>query len=220
MKRTIITLGVGLFACWLQGCSTQVHVSPLQADLKPGEPVNGLPFRTRERYQVTLYKLEGVTYVPLQTQKQVELLANVDHLHVLRVKGAALSDGTVTVKMRQDNTLESVRVESKSKGQEALTALGKGLKDVGDAKTARDKADTAEDKAAEGEVVAEEDKRYAALEARQAADLAVVELTELPATATQAQRTAAEQKVVKLKLAANQKARRAGLQPPFADSGG
>lgn len=203
----------------LSGCSTQIQVSPLAQDLKPNEVVNGLPFRSRERYQVTLYRRDGLTYQPVETKKQTASLANLEALYVLRVKGAALSDGTVVVKMRTDNTLESVSVKSTSKGPEALTALGKGIKDLADAEATRDKDASTKAKASEAEAVSSEDSRLAALEAKQAADLAGVELAELPATATQAQRTAAEQKVVKLKLVANQKARRAGLQPPFADAG-
>lgn len=203
----------------LSGCSTQVQVSPLAQDLGPNEVVNGLPFRSRERYQVTLYRRDGLTYQPVEATAQTASLANLDALYVLRIKGAALSDGTVVVKMRTDNTLESVNVKSTSKGPEALTALGKGIKDLADAEATRDKDAATKTKAAEADVISSEDSRLAALEARQAADLAGVELAELPATATQAQRTGAEQKFVKLKLVANQKARRAGLQPPFPDAG-
>jgi hypothetical protein len=216
MRKMILTpplLALGTLS-FLSGCSTQVQVSPLEQNLAANQVVNGLPFRSRERYQVTLYRFDGTTYQPVETKEQTASLANLDVLYVLRVKGAALSDGTVTVKMRTDNTLESVNVKSTSKGQEVLTALGKGMKDLADAEAARDKV-------AETDVVGGEDKQLAALEAKQAADLAVVELSELAATATQAQRTAAEQKVVKLKLVANQKARRAGLtQLPFSDAGG
>ncbi len=204
----------------LSGCSTQVQVSPLAQDLNPHEVVNGLPFRSRERYQVTLYRREGLTYQPVETKEQAASLANLDALYVLRIKGAPLSDGTVIVKLRSDNTLESVNVKSTSKGPEALTALGKGIKDLTDAEATRDKDAAAKVKASEAEVVSSEDSRLAALDAKQAAELAVVELADLPAAETQAQRTAAEQKVVKLRLVANQKARRAGLQPPFPDSGG
>ncbi|ATE80473.1 hypothetical protein [Pseudomonas frederiksbergensis] len=133
----------------------------------------------------------------------------------MRVKGSALSDGTVTVKMRSDNTLESVKVESTSKGQEALASLGKADKDLADARASRDNYSEDKTKASEDEVLAREDSLLAALEAKQAADLAIVELAALPATATQVERTTNEQKVDKLKLVANQKARRAGLQVPF-----
>jgi hypothetical protein len=221
MKRffSIALMAMTLVAT-LPGCSTQVQVSALSSDLKDNEAVNGLPFRSRERYSIKLYRLQGGTYEAVETKEQTASLANLDVLYVLRVKGGALSDGTVTAKMRSDNTFESLKVESTSKGQEALTALGKGFKDLADAKATRDKDASDKTKAAEGDVVASEDSRVAALDAKQATDLAAVELAELPATSTQAQRTAAEQKVVKLKLVANQKARRAGLQPPFPDAGG
>jgi hypothetical protein len=203
----------------LVGCSTQIQVAPLKPNLAANDVVNGLPFRTRERYEVKLYRLNGQTYEAVETKMQTVNLANLDALHVLRVEGGPLSDGSVTVKMRSDNTLESVKVVSTSKGQEALTALGKGMKDLADADATRAKDAASKGKASEGELTAGEDTRLAALEARQSADLAAVELSELSATATQAQRTAAEQKVQKLKLVANQKARRAGLQPPFSDAG-
>lgn len=216
-ERAFLVVGLLL---GLSGCSTQVQVSPLKPGLAENSAVDGLPFRARERYQVTLYRLEGLAYQPVETKQRTASLANLEALYVLRVKGGALSDGTVTVKMRTDNTLESVKVESKSKGQEALSALGKGIKDLADAEATRDKDAATKVKTAETEVVSSEDSRLAALDAKQAADLAAVELSELPANSSQAQRTAAEQKVVKLKLVANQKARRAGLQPPFPDSGG
>lgn len=214
MKRfdgsTLLSL---LFAAaLLPGCSTQVQVSPLAPDLKPNEVVNGLPFRSREIYSVTLYRKEGLTYQPVEATPRTAGMANLDALYVLRVKGAALSDGTVTVKMRSDNTLESVNVKSTSKGPEALTALGKGIKDLADAEATRDKAE-------ETELTSKEDRNLAAVEAHQAALLAAVELADLPATATLTQRTAAEQKVVKLRIVANQKARRAGLDAPFKADG-
>lgn len=200
------------------GCSTQVRVSPLEAADDP--VVNGLPFRSRERYQIKLYRLDGLTYQPVETKQQTATLASLSAIYVLRVDGSALSDGTVTVKMRSDNTLESVKVESKSKGQEALAAVGKGIKDLADAGATREKDASTKAAAAEATVVSDEDSRLAALGAKQAADLAVAELADLPATATQSQRTAAEQKIIKLRLVANQAARRAGLQAPFPDAGG
>ncbi len=203
----------------LCGCSTQITVKALD-DVAANAAVDGLPFRSRERYQVKLYRFDGIGYQPVDTKEQTASLANVEKLYVLGMSGSAFSDGTVTVKVRSDNTLESVSVKSTSKGQEALSALGKGIKDVNDAEATRDKDRATKSKATEAEVVVGEDSRVAALEAKQAADLALVELSELSATATLAQRTAAEQKVMKLKLVANQKARRAGLQPPFAEAGG
>lgn len=221
MKRT---LGLVLIACsvltGLQGCATKVHVSALDQNLKPNETVDGLPFRSRERYEIHLYRFNGLTYEEVDAKPRTASLANLDALYVMRVSGGALSDGTVAVKLRTDNTLESVKVESTSKGQDALKAAGQGASDVADAKTARQKAAAEKAKAAEGEITGGEDDRVAALEAKQAADLAVVELAELSSTATQVDRLTVEQKIVRLRVVANQKARRAGLQPPYPDAGG
>lgn len=215
-RLTVVVLGLLVL---MPGCSTQVNVTQLDQNQAANSEVNGLPFRSRERYQVKLYRRDGLTYRPVETKEQTASLANLDVLYALHVKGSAFSDGTVTVKMRSDNTLEAVTVKSTSKGPEALMAAGKGIKDLADAEATREKAAVTQAKAAEAEVVSSEDSRRDAVEAKLAADLASVEYAELSVTATQTQRTTIEQKVVKLKLIANQKARRAGLQPPFIDGG-
>ena len=216
MKRLLITAIALLGIAVIPGCSTQVQVSGLEG-VKPNDKVDGLPFRTRERYHITLYRKDGVTYEQVDIKEQTASLANLDALYVLRVRGGVLSDGTVTAKMRSDNTLESVKVESTSKGPEAIAAVSKAIKDTSDAKTAREKVASDKDGAAESAIAADEDRKVDALDAEQAANVAIVELSELPNTATKGQKLAAEQKVAKLKLVAVQKARRGGRTVTFID---
>lgn len=130
-----------------------------------------MPFRTRERYRITLYRKDGVAYEQVDIKEQTASLANLDALYVLRVRGGVLSDGTVTAKMRSDNTLESVKAESTSKGPEAIAAVSKAIKDTSEAKTARGKVASDKEVAAESAIAADEDRKVDALDAEQAANL-------------------------------------------------
>ena len=135
------------------------------------------------------------------------------------MSGSALSDGTIKIKINGDNTLSSVSVDSTSRGQEALTELGKGAKSVADAQALRDKARADSEKSAETILMGSEDARLAALDAQREAVLAQIELEALPAGTTLLDRTKAEQNVSRARLIANQKARRADQPLPFPDLG-
>lgn len=219
VARHILSVVASMSIVLLVGCSTQVRVAELPQDLAPGAAVDGLPFRARERYQIVLYRLVEGRYEPVEIKETTASLANQDHLYVLRVKGSPLSDGTVTVKLRGDNTMEKLKIESKSKGQDALNAVSTGIKDLADARATKAKGESDALTATKSGTAADEDSRVAALDAQQAAELAGLELDALPSDSTALQRKAAEQKLVKAKVVANQKARRAGLPMPFPDAG-
>ena len=211
--RWIASVVVASIASLLAGCSTKVHVSTIEVDLPADSRVDGLPFRVAERYELTLYKKDGGKYVKVKSDSPSrETLANPDRLYVLKLQGQPLSQGKVTVKMRADNTLETLNVSSTSKGQDILTELGAGMKKIADAGAARDKA-------AETEVSGDEDQRVTALQALHEAELAALALDSLPAGASAVDRRTAEQKLAKSRILANQKARRAGLPPPFPGAG-
>jgi hypothetical protein len=130
-----------------------------------------------------------------------------------------LSDGTVKVKINPDSTLSSVSVDSTSRGQDVLTELGKGAKSIAAAEAARDAARTTADKTAETGVVATEDSRIAALDAHRDALLAQLELEALAVGASPLDRAKAEQKLIRARVLANQRARRAELPLPYPDAG-
>lgn len=197
------------------GCSTKIKVSQLDPKLAKNAVVDGLPFRTKERYYIKLYRLNGLTYEPVDTKSHTADLANLDQLYVMRIVGSPLSDGTVTIKLNEDNTLGSVKVESTSKGQDALKALGQAEKDIAEAEESRNKKEDDQATATENERVASEDKILAALTAKHDYELAVQKLAALSETATILERTEAEQLIEKNRLIANNKARQAGLPANF-----
>lgn len=216
MKVSLNFAFIAIFALFgSSGCSTKVEVSSLNPNLKADEVVDGLPFRARERYQIKLYRFNGLEYEPAVTKDQTASLANLDQLYVLRVNGSPISDGEVTVKLRSDNTLESVKVVSKSRGQEALTAFGKGDRNLEDAEATRDKGAEAKDEADESERVASEDRTIVALSAKHAYFEALDRVAALPESATRLERTEAEHLVEKTRMIANNKARQAGLQANY-----
>ena len=201
------------------GCSTTVSVENLSSNLEAAFKVDGIPFRAKERYRVRLYKLEGGKYQEVEVKDTFATLANQDQLYVLKMKGAPLSDGTVKVKINPDNTLSFVSVDSTSRGQDVLTELGKGAKSIAAAEAARDTARSTADKGAEVGVVATEDSRIAALDAQRDALLAQLEFEALATGASPLDRAKAEQKLIRARVLANQKARRAELPLPYPDAG-
>lgn len=201
------------------GCSTTVSVENLSPNLAPASKVDGIPFRAKERYRVRLYKLEGGKYQEVEVKETFATLANQDQLYVLKMKGSPLSDGTVKVKINADSTLSFVSVDSTSRGQDVLTELGKGAKSIAAAEAARDTARSTADKTAETGVVATEDSHIAALDAQRDALLAQLELEALAVGASPLDRAKAEQKLIRARVLANQKARRAELPLPYPDAG-
>lgn len=203
---------MGLVLAGAFGCSTNVRVTPLNGTYAPGAEINGIPFRAKERYRATLYRLVDGSYQAVESNETVVTLANQEQLYLLSLRGSPLSDSTVVVTLNTDNTLASVSVDSKSKGEDALTELSERAKAVSDARDARDTADKTS-------VNSAEDARLAAVDARKEAVLAQLALDALPDSATLKDRTTAELALARARLVANQKARRAELPLPYPDAG-
>jgi hypothetical protein len=212
-SKQLAIYAFALFTLAAGGCSTTVSVENLSPNLAPGSSVDGIPFRAKERYRVKLYRLVGGKYELIESSAEaVTTTANQDQLYLLRMKGSPLSDGSVKVKINVDGTLASVAVDSASKGQELLTELGKGVKSIATAREAADKgADTG--------LAATEDSRVAALDAQRDAIIAQLEFDGLPAGTSMLDRTKAEQRLIRARVVANQKARRAELSIPYPDAG-
>ncbi|QGJ18590.1 MULTISPECIES: hypothetical protein [unclassified Polaromonas] len=187
-------------------------MTPLNAVQSPGTEVKGIPFRTKERYQATLYRLIDGSYHPVEAKDTVVTLANQEQLYLLGLNGSPLSDSTVSVALNPDNTLQSVSVDSKSKGEDALTELSSQAKAISDARDARDTA-------GKTALNTSEDARLAAMDAKKDAVLAQLALDTLSDSATLKDRTTAELTLARAKLVANQKARRAELPLPYPDAG-
>jgi len=218
-KQLTIRLSALAALVLVSGCSTTVSVENLSSNLAPASKVDGIPFRAKERYRVRLYKLEGGTYQEVEVKETFATLANQDQLYVLKMKGAPLSDGTVKVKINADSTLSAVSVDSTSRGQDVLTEFGKDAKSIAAAEVARETARSTTDKTAETAIVATEDSHITALDAQRDALLAQLELEALAIGASPLDRAKAEQKLIRARVLANQKARRAELPLPYPDAG-
>ena len=203
---------LGLILANALGCSTNVRVTPLDKVYEAGAEIKGIPFRAKERYRLTLYQLVGGTYQVVESNETVVTLANQEKLYLLSLQGSPLSDSTVVVALNSDNTLTSISIDSKSKGDEMLTELSTQAKSLSDAKDARDTTGRTA-------VNTSEDARLAAVDARKDAVLAQLALDALSESATLKDRTTAELALERAKLVANQKARRAELPLPYLDSG-
>ena len=200
----------------MTGCSTTAQVTELANKPETGTAVNGLPFRAKQRYKVTLYRLEDNNkYAEVEQKQHYANLADLNKLYVLKLDGSMLSDGTLNFKITPDNTLLNVKVSSTSKAPEAITSAGKVRKDFADASTQRAVDASSELNANEASIGKQEDAAVAALDAKNAAELAEAEQASLPPSATLVERTTAAQKVARAKVLANQKARRAGLAQPY-----
>lgn len=214
--QKILISGLCILTC---SCSTTVSVTSISPTLEPGSQVDGIPFRTKEHYVLKLYKLDGGKYVPVDTKDTIAPLANQDQLYLLRMKGSALSDGTVKIALNPDNTLSNVKIESASRGQDLLSELGKSMKSLSTAESSLENARSTAVKGIENGLVANEDLHIAALDAQRDAILAQLELDSLPSNSSIIDRTKAEQKLIRTKLIANQKARRANKPLPFSEDG-
>lgn len=200
-------------AVLLAGCSTQVSVKELDLQtVKAGDAVDGLPFRTLQRYQLDMYRRDGDQYVKVQQDQRMATLADLKHVYVLQMSGMPLSNDTVGVTLNKDNTIKKISVDIKGQNKEALDKLTSFAGEIDAGKTA--KATAAETATSGGEAL-----RLASLQAQQTADLAALELAALPADASALTRKTAENKLVLAKLTANQAARKAGQALPFADIG-
>lgn len=204
----------------LQGCATKINVKEIAVDLPAGAPVNGIPFRVTGRFELDVYALNtDGKYEKLNMKTTAETLADTSRLYLLQVDGQPISQGSLTFKLNPDATIDTLKVVSTSKAQEALTELGTDIKSVVDAQAASKKADATKQTAVETALANSEDRTVAALQAKNDAELAALVLEALPVTATAVERRAAEQKVEKTRLLANQMARRAGLPAPFPATG-
>lgn len=181
----------------LTACSTNVKVHEID---EKTQIVNGIPFRIAERYKLKLYKLQDDRYEQIDVDGEKHAtLPNQNHVYIMRLNGSPLSNGTVKFAINSDNTLSKVTVNSSNKGADLLSAIG----------TARETLSTAETQA--------ETARIAALNAQDDVAIAELELKALPSTTSELDRLKAEQKVIKAKRTANQKARVAKIALPYPD---
>jgi hypothetical protein len=205
MNRTGAIIG---FAALVGACSAEVKVSELAPGAPPGTPVDGIPFRTKERYIVKVYQKSDKGYV--EVAKQMHTLPNPNKIYVLHHIGQLLSNSDTKFTLNDDGTLKTVHLGAQSQLDEAVTALEEQVSAAG---TTIEKIETAK----ESERQAEEDLDVAYQTALNAATLAVAELAELPQDVAPSVLLAKQNEVRLKKLEANIAARRANLPRPFPE---
>lgn len=208
----------------LPSCASTVSSEEIRTDLSAGTPVNGIPFRVRDRLTLELYKKSEKGYELVNTQ--LATMADPGKLYVLNFSGQMLADASVKFEQLADGSLSTVKVGSTPKATEAVTGIAAGvdtfvatdtaLKAAKKAAADKEKADAA---AALATATAATDaaaaQNLSAAELIYAAQVLELQLAELPAEAKPSERRALEGQVAAAKLRAKTAAAKAGLDDPF-----
>lgn len=205
---------------FVAACSSELTVRDVGNELEAGSSLDGIPFRIAERFRVELYQKSETGY--RRVHQETKTLANPEKLYVLDFKAAAFNNNTSMVALNEDGTISKVSLDEVSQFDEALTALGEQGLAVAQAQVAREearkKARDEEQATTKADREGEQDRQLAALEARQAADLALVKLENLPKDASEVARIEARLAVELARTRANILAERAGLPEPFSET--
>ncbi|MBI1214097.1 MAG: hypothetical protein GC190_21755 [Alphaproteobacteria bacterium] len=202
---------VPLLAVGLSACSAEIATTGLPSDPKPNTEVNGVPYRVREPYVVELYRKTDKGYVRVN-EDQTQALANPDRLYLLEHKGQLFSDSDTKFTLRDDGSLATVHLNSKTHAPEAISTAGTELTAIQKVEETRRAAQNAAQASAE-----QSELDY--VTAIGAVRVAEAKLSALPSTANVADRVAAENEVVQAKVRANIAARKAGVGRPYPNIG-
>lgn len=205
MNRTGAVVGL---AALVAACSAEVKVSELDVGAPPGSRVDGIPFRTKERYLVKVYQKSEKGY--LEVAREMQTLPNPNKIYILQHIGQLLSNSNTKFTLNSDGTLKAVQLGADSQLDEAVSALEEQVSAAG---TTIQEIRTAK----ESERQADENLDVAYQTTLNAATLAVAELAELPQDAAPSIVLAKQNEVQLKKLEANIAARRANLPRPFPE---
>jgi hypothetical protein len=209
-------LVIAVFLC-LAGCSSQIKVTEISDKLPAGSDVEGIPFRTPKRFIAVIYEKQSLGYK--QVYEMPVTLPDPDHLYLLGFSSQMLSNSTIDLSLNTDNTIQTISLKSEQKATAAATATGTQIAAATTALQARQKtaADLAKADADAAKAAAEATTTAATLaiaadKAKQAADLAAIELQVVrdDPNSTTGQRLTAQYKLRSAMLDANEAARKAG----------
>jgi hypothetical protein len=212
MSRLASLLGLSVL---LGACSAEISVNEIGPEDPPGTTVDGIPFRTNERYVVKIYQKTDQGYV--ERHEQMETLPNPNKIYVLRHLGQMFSNSDTKFVLNDNGTLSTVHLGADSQLDEAVAALEQGVSDAGKTLDEIRSAEEARRTAEEGQLTTEEDLDVAYQKALNAANKAIVERASLGDNATPADIVEKDNQVALTKLEANIAARRAGLPRPFPE---
>lgn len=125
-------LSLLLLSLVLGGCASEVEVHELR-DAKPGDMVNGIPFRVLKRYRATVYEWTDKGYMEMKTLPVT--IPDPNRLFVINFNAQFFANPTFDLQFNPDNTISQVSLKSKSSGATALTSLGTQISAIGKAKS-------------------------------------------------------------------------------------
>jgi hypothetical protein len=209
--RALSVLALGLLAA---ACSAELDVVELKdGGAKAYDAIDGLPFRTYERYEVAVWRRQpDGKFEKVHSQRQT--IPDPERLYLLRYTGLPLANATNKVKLRADGTLQRVELaDVDSQAPEAISATAAQLTAVDAAGQAREQARAAERTADETAGAAADKAELAFFTALKAAKDKEDELNAL--APGDPRRPALRREAAFLQVQANLAARAAGEGTPF-----
>ena len=217
MSRVLVSVAALLA---LSGCASSIASHQIEPNLAAETPVDGVPFRIRDRITMELYRKTDKGYELVNTQ--LATMADPGKLYVLNFSGQLFADSSVKFEQLPDGSLSTVKLGATPHAAEAVTAVASGV----DTLVSTDAAIRAARKADADQAKADADAKVAAADALATQHVSATELTyaarvleqqlaELPASAKASERTALEGQVAVAKQKARTAASKAGLDDPF-----
>jgi len=193
----------------LGGCSTALH----GGDVVSGQPVNGIPYRVRDRITMEVYQLGDNGYE--KAGSGVDNLADPSRLYFLNFEGQALANSNAKFEQRPDGTLTTVHIAGKAQGVATANAAADAISSYATTRQADAKAKADKASAAAAAAEAERQKADTLIDLTYKARVAEAQLAELDPTAKASDRLEAERIATEAKRAANAAALKAGQPSPF-----
>lgn len=205
-----------LFLALLGACSASLRSSEVAQDSSMvSKPVDGIPYRVRDRLQVEVYRKTDSGYE--RVGRQLETLADPSRLYVLNFKGMPLADSSVKLEQRADGSLSTVKLGSTGKTAETATSVASGIDALATAnRTLIDAAAKAETTAAT-QSSADVQAALDAVQLRDQVTLLQMQLSENSGSLKPSEIFAAESAIRLAKMKANTAAVKAGQAIPFPD---
>lgn len=200
------------FGCvFVSGCASEVGVHELPSSIKPGDAVDGIPFRVQKRFDAVIYEKTDAGYKEVKTLPVT--IPDPNRLYVINFNAQFFANPTFDLQLNPDNTLSQVSLKSKSSAAAALKEAGTQINAV-----AKAKSDAAKD--ATTAATATADLQIALSSAKSDARIAEAEydLVKNKSDATTLDLLKAEKKVRETQLTANKAAQLAGKPLPYPDA--
>lgn len=133
---------LAVVALVLAGCASEVRVTEIPPTAKPGDAIEGVPFRVLRRFDAVIYEKTATGYQRIGVAPVT--VPDPNHLYAVNFNAHFFANPTFTLKLNPNSTLKEVKLKGKSTGSDALKELGTQFDAVATAKKERDKTDATE----------------------------------------------------------------------------